>query len=241
MAHEKHVSDLIPAYALGALDEAEAAGVRAHLDTCALCQEELQAYEEAAGVLPLALPPDVPPPHLKAAVLSAIGSVERAPLAPQQPSAMARLVAFFRQPLRVWALVGLLAVLVLGASNLALWREVQRLQGTQAQAMQVVVLSGTELVPQATGSMVIGRDGLVGTLVVDGLPQLDEAHEYQLWFIEDGQRTSGGVFKVSEEGYGSLYIHAPRPVSSFSALGVTIEPAGGSPGPTGDKVLGVDF
>jgi anti-sigma-K factor RskA len=59
-----------------------------------------------------------------------------------------------------------------------------------------------------------------------------------LWLIQDGQRTSGGVFSVSDEGYGSLWISSPEPLATYSAFGITIEPAGGSPGPTGDKVLG---
>jgi anti-sigma-K factor RskA len=29
-----------------------------------------------------------------------------------------------------------------------------------------------------------------------------------------------------------------QPLKAFSTFGITIEPAGGSPGPTGDKVLG---
>jgi anti-sigma-K factor RskA len=241
MALENHVLDLIPAYALSALDETEALAVQAHLETCARCQAEVEAYEEVAGLLPLAAPRSAPPAHLKDAILNSLEPAGKPRMTPAQPSALAWLSAFFHQPGRVWALVSLLAVLALAASNLALWQEVQRLQSTQAQALQVVVLDGTDLVPQATGSMVIGRDGLVGTLVVDGLPPLDENHEYQLWFVEDGKRTSGGLFSVSDEGYGSLYIHAPQPVRSLSGLGVTVEPAGGSPGPTGDKVLGVDF
>jgi anti-sigma-K factor RskA len=85
---------------------------------------------------------------------------------------------------------------------------------------------------------VVSLDGEHGTLVVDGLAALGEEQQYQLWLIQDGQRTSGGVFSVSEEGYGSLWISSPEPLSSYSTFGITIEPAGGSPGPSGDKVLG---
>ena len=55
--------------------------------------------------------------------------------------------------------------------------------------------------------------------------------------IRDGQRASGGVFAVNDEGYGVLEVSSPDPLASYSAFGVTIEPEGGSPGPTGDKVL----
>lgn len=74
--------------------------------------------------------------------------------------------------------------------------------------------------------------------MVDGLPKLDESQQYQLWLIKDGERTSGGVFSVTSSGYGWVYVRTPDPLASYQAAGITIEPAGGSPGPTGDKVLG---
>ena len=82
------------------------------------------------------------------------------------------------------------------------------------------------------------HDGDHGTLVVDSLAPLGQDQQYQLWLIQDGERTDGGVFSVNPEGYGSLWVETPQPLSSYSAFGITIEPAGGSPGPTGDKVLG---
>jgi anti-sigma-K factor RskA len=104
--------------------------------------------------------------------------------------------------------------------------------------MRTVALNGTEVVPNASGLIVISLDGEHGTLVVDGLPPLDGSHQYQLWLIDDGQRQSGGVFSVDQEGYGALWVSSPEPLSDYSAVGITIEPAGGSPGPTGDKVMG---
>jgi anti-sigma-K factor RskA len=104
--------------------------------------------------------------------------------------------------------------------------------------MQVVAMVGTDAVPAAVGTLVISEDGEYGTLVVDGLPALDPDHQYQLWLIRDEQQTSGGVFSVNPEGYGALWISSPEPLSSYPVFGITIEPEGGSPGPTGDKVLG---
>jgi anti-sigma-K factor RskA len=74
--------------------------------------------------------------------------------------------------------------------------------------------------------------------VVDHLGALSPEQQYQLWLIQDGKRTSGGVFSVSSEGYASLVIASPLPLDAYSAFGVTIEPQGGSPAPTGEKVLG---
>jgi anti-sigma-K factor RskA len=90
----------------------------------------------------------------------------------------------------------------------------------------------------ATGILVINQEGTLGTLVVNGLTKLDPSQQYQIWLIKDGIRTSGGVFSVFGSGYGYLYIRSPEPLGSYTSFGVTIEPKGGSPGPTGDKVLG---
>jgi anti-sigma-K factor RskA len=72
---------------------------------------------------------------------------------------------------------------------------------------------------------------------------LDEAHTYQVWLIQpDGHRTSGGLFHPEPgQPFVSVVIPSERPFSDFTGLGVTIEPAGGSPAPTGVRVLGTSF
>jgi anti-sigma-K factor RskA len=100
-----------------------------------------------------------------------------------------------------------------------------------------VALAATENAPGATGILIISADGEYGSLVVQGLPDLDPDHQYQLWLIDNGERTSGGVFSV-EHGYAAIQVYAPRFLSSYQSFGITVEPAGGSSGPTGAKVLG---
>jgi anti-sigma-K factor RskA len=135
-------------------------------------------------------------------------------------------------------MVSLALIVLLGVSNLFLWRQLNSIQDVHPNTLATVPLTGSEVNPGATGLLVISRDGEHGTLVVDGLPSLDATQQYQLWLIRNGQRTSGGVFSADEEGYGSLWISAPDPLISYDSFGVTIEPAGGSPGPTGERVLG---
>ena len=103
--------------------------------------------------------------------------------------------------------------------------------------MRAVPLSATDSAPGATGFVLISVDGDDGALVVDGLPPLGESQEYQLWLIRDGQRTSGAVFSTDEKSYGGTRIRAPRSLLDYSAVGITIEPAGGSSQPTGVQVL----
>jgi anti-sigma-K factor RskA len=69
------------------------------------------------------------------------------------------------------------------------------------------------------------------------LPPLEAGKEYQLWLIRDGQRTSGAVFSTDENHYGGTRIRAPLSLLEYSAVGITIEPEGGSSQPTGTQVL----
>jgi anti-sigma-K factor RskA len=236
---EGHVYDLLPGFALGCLDAPEARQVREHLAICEQCRAELERYAWVVDELPLALEMSEPPVDLKARILTRA----RQPRQAIQPS-VSRWERFRQSALRsapVWGLASLALVLVLAVNNLLLWQRLGQVEVTGPQVMRSVVLAGTGTAPGSSGRVVISRDGEYGVLVVDGLPRLDAAQQYQLWLIQDGQRTSGGIFSVNRAGYGWLYIKSPDPLASYQAVGITIEPAGGSPRPTGDKVLGGDL
>lgn len=236
MRVQEHVIDLIPAYALSCLDEDESVMVAEHLEGCQECQAELRAYQAIVDQLPLAVPQSEPSSQVKQVLLK---RVEQAYPVDKQPSAWDRLTNVIKSATPVWGLASLAVVVILLVSNVALWRQVNRLQSNPgATALRVVNLDGTQFSPGATGMIVMSRNGEYGTLVVDHLSALSPEQQYQLWLIRDGKRTSGGVFSVSPEGYASLVIASPRPLDDYGAFGVTIEPAGGSPVPTGEKVLG---
>jgi anti-sigma-K factor RskA len=143
-----------------------------------------------------------------------------------------------RRTTPVWGLASLLLIAALAISNVWLWQQLQRAPASAPGILPTIRLTGTQAAPDATGLLVLSQDGQHGTVVVDRLPVLSDDWEYQLWLIKDGQRTSGGVFSVNQDGYGWLWIKSPQPLSSYSGFGITIEPFGGSPAPTGDKVLG---
>jgi len=233
----KQVLEQIPAYALGALDPDEVQEIEKHLAGCDSCQVELRAYQEVVDVLPLAAPQYAPPPALRGRLMAQIsGQAFENP--PSQPSAWEALAAWFRRWAPAWGLASLVLVVVLAASNLLLWGHLRQLESSEK--FYVINLTGTENSPDGSGLIVISSDGKYGTLVVEELPLLDESQQYQLWLIRDGARTSGGVFSVYGSGYASLHVRTEEPLISYDSFGVTIEPAGGSPGPTGQKVLGGD-
>jgi anti-sigma-K factor RskA len=152
---------------------------------------------------------------------------------------MERFMSVFRRFAPALSLASLTLVLLLAFSNLALWRQMQALDNRPLpKTFHLVNLAGTDVSPGASGVLVITGDGEYGTLVVDNLQHLSLEQQYQLWLIRDGKRTSGGVFSVSGEGYAALEISAPMPLATYQSFGITVEPYGGSPGPTGERVLG---
>lgn len=258
MSNQEHetILELIPAYALGSLDDDEAEQVGRHLASCAICQAELREYEAVAGAIPLAVSQIDPSSELKGRLMRSQQLQEESnpsPLA-REPLETAGERATRVPPARkaswwqtathsvrdwfsgsVWRPVLALIILALVASNVLLWQGTRT--GGSSSAWRRVALTGSEAVPEARGIIYISSDGRNGTLVVDGLPALGEEQQYQLWLILDGQRDSGAVFSVDLDGYRGQQIEAPRPLRDYDAFGVTIEPAGGSPGPTGQRVL----
>ena len=239
MVLEEHVTDLLPAFALGCLDEDEARLVTAHLAACPVCSVELRSYQAVSEALPLAVPMAEPPPILKQRLMAQIQQASAIPSQPQ-PGWWQRFNQGLRRTSPAWGLAGLVLVAALLASNLLLLQQVNRLTAATPPPVtgQIVAMQHTDAAPDATGLIALSKDGEYGTLMVDHLPPLGKDQQYQLWLVKDGKRTSGGVFSVNWDGYGSLWVNSPERLADYTAFGITIEPTGGSPGPTGAKVLG---
>jgi len=253
---QEHVFDLLAGYALGCLDEEDLLKVARHLPLCPVCRSELSGYWSAADQLALAVSPRTPPPELKGKVLRRLERAARPAAAPAQPAvfphaAPARRMGGFAQAVRglflrpAGALIGaaaLLLIIFLTLSNLVLWQQVRSLQTRMpANDTRIVLLEGTDNAPGSRGYLMVFENESYGTLVVEDAPKLPYHYQYQLWLIRDGKRSNGGVFSVDERGYGTLQISADLPLNMFTSFGVTVEPEGGSPGPTGEKVLGGDL
>lgn len=243
MIDGKHFIDDLPAYALGVLGQAEALEIEAHLSACDSCRAELKAYLDVVNQLSLAVAMDEPGPDVKSRLMKQIVSNKTAADTTRTPTSSsgwrAILSGLFEVKNLPVRLAGLAVLLLLVISNLSLWQQVKELQ--RPADFYVVELAGTGEFPDAKGILIISEEGSEGTLVVEHLPQLGESQQYQLWLIDDGERTSGGVFSPRESGYGRLWVASPGSLLAYDSFGVTIEPAGGSPGPTGDKILGGDF
>lgn len=81
-----HVADLIPGYALGALDAAEVAAVDAHVRICPSCDRELRDAQGVAGMLPFIVPIQTPSVAAKAALFSRVSHVQKAAVSAALPT-----------------------------------------------------------------------------------------------------------------------------------------------------------
>jgi anti-sigma-K factor RskA len=238
---DNHITELIPGYALDSLDREERLVVERHVSRCESCRAELRGYNEVVGELAYALTPIEPPHDLKKQIMSEIRVRDQSARRDPGISFWQKLVNYSRDASPAWAVASILLILVLGFGNLFMWKQINELSQAQATTnLAVINLNGTGATPDAIGLIIVSKDGEHGTLIVDRLPLLEESKQYQLWLIMDSKRTSGGVFSVSDDGYGSMWVSSSAPLSSFTSFGITIEPYGGSPGPTGEKVLGSD-
>ena len=236
LPHQTHVLDLLPAYAIGSLEADEHNRVEEHLLSCWICRDESRTIQEVADELNFAVPVADPSSDLKDRLMQRVESTR--PKAPERVSHPAAARPFWERLLPAWGLASLLLIVGLAASSLILWQRVNHLEfATAPGGMRAVPLSATDAAPLATGFVLVSTDGDDGALVVDGLPPLGESQQYQLWLIRDGQRTSGAIFSTDEKHYGGTRIRAPRSLLEYSAVGITIEPAGGSQQPTGEQVL----
>jgi anti-sigma-K factor RskA len=239
MDGKEHVSDLLPAYALDILDEAETIQVSQHLAECQVCQAELQGYQQVSQQLSMAVTESQPPESLKWRLLERI-QTPATQVALQEPTTLRGwLSSLSMVGLRAWAVVSLVLVAALLVSNLLLWQQISQPQVNDS--LRVVHLTGEGLFSESRGIITMSVDGERGTLVVDGLRHLEPEFEYQIWLFRNGDVSSGGTFKVYEGGYGHIRVDSDQPLANFERLMVTIEVEGGSPTPSGAVVLAGDL
>lgn len=221
------VEELIGAYALGALPVETLADIGEHLVSCAKHAEAADLKAIAAS-LAFAAPEQDPPPALKMRLMDAVrGEVVEAPPAAERGGLFDRLRRW--RPVRAvpYALAGALAVAVAAIV-------VTNVGDSDERQPTTVALAGAN---NAQGVLHVLEDGVV-IMEADGLEALDSAQTYQVWGIQSGEPISLDLLGPAREGE---VLHAMRAdLSAFDAVAVTIEPAGGSIAPTGERVLESD-
>ena len=263
----KEVRDLLAVLSLDALDVDERDTVEEHVAGCSSCASDLRGYQETAAVLALALPQVDPPAGLKRRILAAAANDHparqptwRQRLAARRTNPLA-LVAALALVIAVgtafWAagLQSALAEQRLIAASLQSQLDEQRAIAAnneeraqrydrvvavlQAEQTYVRPLQGTYNAPGAYGRVYLDPASGAGMMMVRKLPPLAEGRAYQVWLVkENGQRTPCGLLRRTDNyGNGYTLIQAPVPLSDWQSIGLTEEPATGSPDATGVRML----
>lgn len=241
LTHDE-ILELIPLTALDAASPEEAHEVREHCALCPPCGAILADYSYVALGLSEGVPLKEPPARLASAL--------RAQIAPAPPKKRFDWAALFRLPAGYspGLAVAALAFIVLAA--VAVWRfaappadldavEVARLQRS-TEAVKASI-KGTDRAPSSSGQVLADPQSSTGYLVVSQLNTLPPEQVYQVWLIRNGVRDSGGTFTVDAQGSARVRLQGTIAFAGYSDVGVTVEPKGGSPGPTSPKVIGGSF
>ncbi len=258
MSPELH--HLSGAYAVDALDETERAQFEQHLAGCAACRAEVSELAEAAQTLG-ALSETTPPPRLRESVLSGIQQVR--PLPPVIDPATAErdaesitttpgdptpgdgarhaapggtVVPFLRRT-STW-IAAAAAVVLLTVGGLV-WQPWSTDTGTLTAVEQVQqapdATTATADTDGVSASLEYSRSLGRSALTVSGLPPAPSGSTYQLWYIPTtgAPRSAGFLTTTGEESPTALQ----GDIGNASAVGVTVEPTGGSAAPTTDPVV----
>ena len=261
------VTELIRSYLLEDIDEPDALLLESHLETCPSCTMLVEGDGETVARLAFSVPQRNAPSRVKDRLIGRVESEERSGRAPARihDSLSSYLDDVFRS-LSVhsgkMALIGVVAAAaVIGGvwfnerlnsaspeqppmaleagSIVADAREPghEALLMSSSPGASVNMLSGTGPGATARGLLVASRTSNRALLLVVDLPPLPYGMVYQVWLIRNSRMHNSGWFTVDSTGYGQTVIIPVAPFWEFDAVGITIEPSGGSKDPTGVSVL----
>jgi anti-sigma-K factor RskA/putative zinc finger protein len=245
------VHSLAGPYVLDALLPPERDMFERHLAGCATCQAEVRELGATAIKLGAAAA-GAPPPQLKSAVMTRIATTRQYPPSTtvrrgQRPARGERAdrssrgwrAATWRRPLLA-AAAALVLVASAGAGVAVVemqraQREAENIAQQQAEILDVLLAPDGRLVQtQVRGggraTVAVSAEEDRGVILLDRLPATASDESYQLWVIKGQQAASAGVVDVEQPGRQSRRL--PSGVSSADAIGITVEPRGGSEAPT---------
>lgn len=229
MTAELHT--LTGAYALDAVSDVDRAEFERHLGECAACRQEVAELRATGARLGAAAAVD-PPPQLKLLVLADVARTRQLP--PKVP------VVRELGRAKTWQVRSGL----FGAAAAAVVAVVLGVTTTSAPAPAPVdsVLSAPDAAAiQGVGAghatLVVSRSRNQAVLLASDLPALDAGHAYQVWLIGTGGARSAGLM-TREASQRMLVADLPPDVDR---IGITVEPAGGSAGPTTPAVTRISL
>lgn len=256
---DKKIEELLPFYALEALTDEEKKLVEAYLAEHPEARLQLAEMDTAASALPYGVSPVVPPRRIRDALMARVAADERARASKHASRQPSRRAIRFENIFQVFslgaAIVAIVWVVVLNiqlsqlrdevsllgealvAQSISLQQITAKLPQATNSTVVTISLSGTTARPDAHGQLIADPNSHSAVLVIAGLGQLEAGKTYQVWLIDGGGPKSAGLLTVDANGQGLLVLSSKLTIAQFKTLGISIEPDGGSPQPTGEIVV----
>jgi anti-sigma-K factor RskA len=204
------------AYVLGALTPEESEAFRAHLETCAICQQEVESFEHVGDVLGMAAPAHQPSKSLRKQVLKEVHADVRTRKARARSPRGYR----FSRPVFAGAMAAVLAAAVFAGVQIAS-------PGNSVRVFHATV--GDAEVRLVSDSY--------AELTVHHLRQPTDNRIYEVWLQNSRGELAPtkALFSVTSSGDG--VVDVPGNLKDIKAVMVTEEPAGGRNVPTTKPVI----
>jgi len=221
------------AYAVNALDDVERAAFERHLAECEVCAAEVAGLRETAAKLADAVAA-APPPALRERILAQAATTRPLPpvVGPRR-----------RTPRRSFLVAAAAAAVIAVGGGVVItqpWNdEPQQQLSASQQVMQAADAQQVSGPVQGGGQVTIYRSAKLheAVLTADGMPPAPSGHVYQVWFQNsEGRMVSAGLMPADKDSM--LLAGDPR---TAQAVGITVEPAGGSEAPTTTPVALVEL
>lgn len=210
------------------MTDLERAAFTRHLTDCPTCSREVAEFRETAALLGKAMTAD-PDNRLRSRVLTEITATRQIP-----PSVRTET----RSP-RSWhtRTVGVVAGVAAAAAVLVGGISIGSLQAEPAPTAQVAVSDAPDAkvlrADDDSAVVTISRQRGEALVAAQALPPLEDGRAYQVWVIGSRGAQSAGLLHA-----GSGVLTVPLPADA-DRIGITTEPATGSPQPTTPAVVRV--
>lgn len=238
--------DLAAPYALDAVSDREREEFEVHLSRCPSCQDEVRDLREAAVALSEGME-RTPPDHLRSRVLDQVAEAGRPEDSPVTlPEGVARFprvgsdaadtpasapAAGPVRSRRGWWLAAAAAIVIGTGGYVA-----SQVLPEQDPAARIVQAQDAREFEAATGeaTVIASADQRAAVLRLTGdLGPAPQGQVYQAWYVgEDGSARSAGLLTADVVGDGEVVLQGDP--EGAAAVGLTLEPEGGSEQPTSE-------
>jgi anti-sigma-K factor RskA len=245
LRHDLH--SLSGAYALDALESgSERERFLRHMNRCQSCASEVRGFREVSTALAFASAAEAPP-EMRAQVLSAAARTRQLPpeVSSHASPRRARSRARARAPWLPWlsgvvATAGIAVAVFFGLAQSHTQQELNQVRQQNAAIAQVLSAPNAKLLSHTTtagglATVVLAADMHQLVVTMSGLPALPDGKVYQFWLIKEKNAVSAGLLATAAPGQPATLLASG--VVTGDALGLTVEPAGGSKSPTTTPIL----